>query len=118
MRSIEIDGGTIDEAIARALTALRVERERVEIEVLSSATKGLFGFGSRRARVRATVRESFAATLRGQMAQDVSRGTSGSAPLEASGAATTSPLETHIEPTARSTAPAVERAQEVLDGIL
>ena len=119
MRSIEIEGDTIDEAIGKALTALRVERDRVEIEILSSATKGLLGFGSRRARVRATVRESLAATLRNEMARDVSRGTSDGGPMEASDVAVpTPPPQTHIEPTARPAAPAVERAREVLDGIL
>jgi spoIIIJ-associated protein len=114
MRSIEIEGDTIDEAIANALAALRVERDRVEVEILGSATKGLFGFGSRRARIRATVRESLAATLRKEMAQDVSRGTSDSAPAEASEVAAPSPPQANVEAIARP----VERAREVLEGIL
>lgn len=56
MRSVETEGGSIDEAIDRALAALRVTRDQVAIEILENASRGLFGFGSRRARVRATVR--------------------------------------------------------------
>jgi spoIIIJ-associated protein len=63
MRSVEIEGGSIDEAIQRALDMLRVAREQVEIEILENATRGLFGIGSRRARVRATVRQSLDATV-------------------------------------------------------
>jgi len=56
MKSIETDGETIDEAIERALVALRVDRDRVEIEILADASRGLFGFGGKKARVRATLR--------------------------------------------------------------
>lgn len=56
MQSTEAEGRTIDDAIARALTTLGVPRERVEIEILANATRGLFGFGGKPARVRATLR--------------------------------------------------------------
>src|SRR2546428_4206229 len=56
MKSIETEGDTIDEAIERALNALQVGRDRVEIEILADASRGLFGFGGKKARVRATVR--------------------------------------------------------------
>jgi spoIIIJ-associated protein len=56
MRSIESDGDSIDDAIEKALGILQVARDRVEIEILSDASRGLFGFGGQRARVRATVR--------------------------------------------------------------
>ncbi len=58
MRSIESEGESIDQAIDNALQALRLGRDRVEIEILTDATKGLFGFGGKKARVRATVRAS------------------------------------------------------------
>jgi spoIIIJ-associated protein len=64
MRSVETEGGSIDEAIAHALDTLGVAREQVEIEILENSTRGLFGLGSRRARVRATVRQSLDATIR------------------------------------------------------
>ncbi|TMA46670.1 MAG: KH domain-containing protein [Deltaproteobacteria bacterium] len=56
MRSVECEGDSIDEAIAKALGTLQVERDRVEIEILADATRGLWGFGGRKARVRATLR--------------------------------------------------------------
>lgn len=56
MRSIEAEGNTIDDAIAKALEELQVERDRVEIEILADATRGLFGLGGKKARVRATMR--------------------------------------------------------------
>ena len=56
MRSVEGEGGTIDEAITRALTALGVTRDQVEIDILENALPGVLGFGRKRARVRATVR--------------------------------------------------------------
>jgi spoIIIJ-associated protein len=63
MRSTESEGETIDEAIAKALATLHVDRDQAEIEIVSDATKGLFGFGGKKARVRATVRTPLAARL-------------------------------------------------------
>jgi spoIIIJ-associated protein len=54
MRSVESEGGSIDEAIENALTALRVDRSQVEIEILDNAVSGILG--RKKARVRATVR--------------------------------------------------------------
>src|SRR5262245_37262310 len=62
MRSVEAEGGSIDEAIDRALTALRVPREQVEIEILENAARGLFGLGAKRAKVRASIRPSVGGT--------------------------------------------------------
>jgi len=56
MRSVEGEGSTIDEAIARALAALGVGRDEVEIDILENASRGLLGIGRKKARVRATVR--------------------------------------------------------------
>ena len=67
MRSIESEGDSIDEAIEKALGILELSRERVEIEILANATRGLFGFGGQKARVRATVRPPLAATDRARV---------------------------------------------------
>jgi len=56
MQSIESEGDSIDEAISNALRLLQVNRDRVEIEILSDATPGLFRLGRKKARVRATLR--------------------------------------------------------------
>jgi spoIIIJ-associated protein len=106
MRSVETEGGSIDEAIERALEALRVSREQVEIEILENATKRLFGIGSRRARVRATVRPSLDATLEtpnDDGPAEVSRETNPPSRKRAA---------------AGSREQAVARAQEVLEAIL
>jgi len=70
MRSVEVEGGSIDEAIDRALTALRVPREQVEIEILENSARGLFGLGSKRAKVRASVRPSVGSTVDAEAAHD------------------------------------------------
>src|SRR5713101_5744437 len=56
MNAVEAEGWTIEEAIAAALKQLQVEREQVEIEVLSQAKRGFLGIGGKKARVRATLR--------------------------------------------------------------
>ncbi len=57
MEYVEAEGNSIDEAIERALRQLGVERDRVDVEIIANATKGLFGLGGKKAKVRATLRE-------------------------------------------------------------
>lgn len=45
MKSIEVEGKTVEEAIKKALAQLNVPRENVEIKVVAEETKGLFGMG-------------------------------------------------------------------------
>lgn len=56
MNSVEMEGDSIDDAIDRALQSLGVTRDRVEIEIISNASRGLLGIGGRKAKVRATLR--------------------------------------------------------------
>jgi spoIIIJ-associated protein len=56
MDYVEAEGNTIDDAIAQALEQLGVPREKAEVEILCDTTRGLFGIGGRKARVRATIR--------------------------------------------------------------
>jgi spoIIIJ-associated protein len=56
MQSVEAEGDSIDAAIDSALQQLGVGRERVEIDILANAARGVLGFGARKARVRATLR--------------------------------------------------------------
>jgi spoIIIJ-associated protein len=92
MRSIETEGDSIDLAIEKALQTLQVGRDQVEVEILADATKGLFGFGGKRARVRATVRPPLTARIDG--ADTVST------------AARTSSPDTDSQGTVRVTSPA------------
>jgi spoIIIJ-associated protein len=55
-RSLEAEGGSIDEAIARALESLGLDRARAEVEILRDARRGLLGFGGQKARVRVSER--------------------------------------------------------------
>lgn len=54
--SLEIIAPTIEEAVEKGLEELRLAKEEVIIEVLDEGSRGLFGLGSRQARVRLTVR--------------------------------------------------------------
>jgi len=78
MEYVEAEGNSIDEAIARALELLGVSRDKVDVDILSNATRGLFGFGGRRAKVRATVRRRLA--VDGTAAPAVARPAAAEAP--------------------------------------
>lgn len=59
MAFIEMTGKSVDEAVAKAIKELGVTAEQVVIEVLDEGKKGfLFGFGSKDAKVRVTVKEN------------------------------------------------------------
>jgi spoIIIJ-associated protein len=62
MEYAEAEGRSIDEAIERALQRLGVSRDKVDIDIISNSTRGLFGLGGRRAKVRATLRRPLAPT--------------------------------------------------------
>ena len=64
MASLEIEGKSIEEAIETACHQLNVPREKLEIEVLNSGSTGIFGIvGSKKARIRATVKEEAVETV-------------------------------------------------------
>lgn len=52
--SAEFSGKSVEEAIEQALQELNVEREEVEVEVLSRGRSGILGLGSEPARIRVT----------------------------------------------------------------
>ena len=55
-KSIEIEGKTVEEAIKKALKALKLPRAKAKIEVLTEEEKGLFGMpGAKPAKVRVSV---------------------------------------------------------------
>ncbi len=55
---VEITARTVQEAVALALEELGADSEDVDIEVLEEGSKGLFGIGSKDARVRVSFRSS------------------------------------------------------------
>lgn len=54
--TLEVIAPTVEEAVNKGLEELNVQRENVEIEVLDEGNRGLFGLGSRQARVRLLVK--------------------------------------------------------------
>jgi len=54
--SLEIIAPTIEEAVERGLGELGLPASAVDVEVLDSGSKGLFGLGLRQARVRLTIK--------------------------------------------------------------
>lgn len=54
--SLEVIAPSVDEAIARGLADLGLTQDAVEVEVLDSGSRGLFGLGLRQARVRLTIK--------------------------------------------------------------
>lgn len=55
--SLEIIAPSVEEALQRGAQELGLDPEELEVEVLDEGSKGLFGLGSRQARVRLTVRD-------------------------------------------------------------
>lgn len=53
MNMTEIEGKTIDEAIEKACSEFGVPREKLNIEIVSEGSQGFFGFGAKRAKIRA-----------------------------------------------------------------
>ncbi len=56
-KTLEIEGKTIDEAIEAACQEFGVPREKLNIEIVSEGTTGLFGLGSKKAKIKATLLE-------------------------------------------------------------
>lgn len=54
-KTLEIEGKTIDEAIEAACREFGVPREKLNIEIISEGTSGLFGLGSKKARIKASL---------------------------------------------------------------
>jgi spoIIIJ-associated protein len=55
--TLEVIALTVEDAIAQGLAQLGMSADDVEVEVLDSGGKGLFGIGGRQARVRLTVKD-------------------------------------------------------------
>jgi spoIIIJ-associated protein len=54
----EFDGRTIEEALEKALAALKVDREDLDVRVLSEEEKGLFGMaGGKPARIQVKLKK-------------------------------------------------------------
>lgn len=58
--SLEVIAPTVEEAISKGLDDLGLPEDAVEVEILDSGSRGLFGIGSRQARIRLTIRSTSA----------------------------------------------------------
>jgi len=54
--NLEVIAPTVEEAVARGLADLGLPEEAVDIEILDTGTRGLFGLGTRQARVRLSIK--------------------------------------------------------------
>ncbi|MCY6356374.1 RNA-binding cell elongation regulator Jag/EloR [Clostridium sp. ZS2-4] len=60
MKSIEMAGRTVEEAVQNALKVLNVTEDKVEIEVIDEGSKGLFKiFKGKEAKVKVTVKKDY-----------------------------------------------------------
>ncbi|HNY94294.1 MAG TPA: RNA-binding cell elongation regulator Jag/EloR [Flexilinea sp.] len=66
---MEFSAGTVDEAIEKGLKALGKTRDEVDIVVIDSGAKGIFGIGSRPASVSLKVKESAAKAPQSESSQ-------------------------------------------------
>lgn len=57
--TLEVIAPTIEEAIAQGIDELGLPEDALEIEVLDTGSRGLFGIGSRQARVRLTIKSDY-----------------------------------------------------------
>lgn len=56
MKQVTATGQTVEEAVKSALAQLETTRDRTEISIIDEGKKGIFGFGSRPAVVKVTVK--------------------------------------------------------------
>ncbi len=56
MDFVETEGESIDDAINNALKLLGVGRDKITVDIISEGRKGILGFGSQKARIRAELR--------------------------------------------------------------
>jgi spoIIIJ-associated protein len=57
MSTLEIEGKSVEEAIAAASERLQLPPDKMDIEVLSKGSSGIFGLMSKKAKIRATPKE-------------------------------------------------------------
>ena len=54
--TLEAIAPTVDEAVTKGLSDLGLPEQVVDVEILDPGSRGLFGLGSRQARIRLTVK--------------------------------------------------------------
>ncbi len=60
MKSIDVIGKTVDEALNKALEQLKVTKDKVEVDIIDEGSKGLFNFiGGKPAKIRVTLKADY-----------------------------------------------------------
>jgi spoIIIJ-associated protein len=54
--TLEVIAPTVEEAVQKGLSQLNLPQDAVDVEVLDAGARGLFGLGSRQARIRLTIK--------------------------------------------------------------
>jgi spoIIIJ-associated protein len=116
MKWVEAEGDSIDAAIESALGKLGVSRDRVEVEIIANASRGLFGIGGRKARIKATLRGPIDAAHTLTDDEGAVPDASGGAPP--SGRTSAGPESAGTEAAPPANAATVEHAREVLQQIV
>ncbi|MHB9099754.1 MAG: Jag N-terminal domain-containing protein, partial [Syntrophales bacterium] len=118
MEGREIEGKSIDEAIANACSEFQVPREKLNIEIISEGTPGFLGMGAKKALIRASL-------LTIDMALDTPyvrrepKLPSGAAPVEpVRRPASPAPAASRPAAAPSDDEPAAEKAKRILEGIL
>lgn len=58
-KGIEVEAGTVEEAIKKALAELGVSRDEIKVKVVCEEKKGLFGMeGEKPAKIRVTLKKN------------------------------------------------------------
>ena len=59
MKTIEMTGKTVDEALENALNELKLTKDRVDVEIIDEGNKGLFNLiGVKPAKIRVSVKRN------------------------------------------------------------
>jgi spoIIIJ-associated protein len=117
MSNVEAEGNSIDEAIEHALKQLGVTRDKVDVDILANATRGIFGLGGKPARIRATLRTlnlDGARTNQSPVLRAAPVAESAAAAPRHPGRPTDEPTPARPEPVADVDAATLERARGVL----
>lgn len=67
--TLEVIAPTVDEAVQKGLSQLNLPQDAVDVEVLDAGARGLFGLGSRQARIRLTIKPRPAAVPQSRQAR-------------------------------------------------
>lgn len=59
MKTLESVGKTVDNAISNGLKELNVDIDKVDVEVITQGSKGIFGLGSKPAKVKLTLKNDY-----------------------------------------------------------